>query len=432
MNRFDILKKQVSFGMIYKILSMCLSYISIPLFLKYLGQQDYGLWMTIFSIVSWIYTFDLGIGNGLKNKLTESLTKKNYIEAREYITTGYVVLGIIAICILVLGIIGIKVIDIGKFLNIDFYNENYIKLIFGIVFSITILNFIVFLYKTFYLSIHNSSIMNLSNFLFQGLFIILLYIFNYYNKVSLITIAIIYPGINLILGLFFTKKFFNKYKELIPNIRSFSKKKIKGIGSIGISFFIIQISMLFILTVDNLLITKYVGTDAVATYSIISKLFQTFIVIEAIISAPMWTLFLDSYIKKDKKWIIDMFKKLNILFLVLIIGIIIFIFLVPYIIKIWIGQEIFIPKYLVFLWGLFVLNRVYGDIYMIFINGTGRIQLQMWLFLVGAIVNIPLSIYFMRDLNMGSSGAIIGTNICMLPLAIIMPIQAYFIIKKMK
>lgn len=42
MNRFDILKKQVSFGMIYKILSMCLSYISIPLFLKYLGQQDYG------------------------------------------------------------------------------------------------------------------------------------------------------------------------------------------------------------------------------------------------------------------------------------------------------------------------------------------------------------------------------------------------------
>lgn len=432
MNRFDILKKQVSFGMIYKILSMCLSYISIPLFLKYLGQQDYGLWMTIFSIVSWIYTFDLGIGNGLKNKLTESLTKKNYNEAREYITTGYVVLGIIAICILVLGIIGIKIIDIGKFLNIDFYSENYINLIFGIVFSITILNFIVFLYKTFYLSIHNSSIMNLSNFLFQGLFIVLLYILNYYNKISLLTIAIIYPGINLILGLFFTKKFFNKYKELIPNIRSFSKKKIKGIGSIGISFFIIQISMLFILTVDNLLITKYVGTDAVATYSIVSKLFQTFIVIEGIISAPMWTLFLDSYIKKDKKWIIDMFKKLNILFLVLIIGITIFIFLVPYIIKMWIGQEIFIPKYLILLWGLFILNRVYGDIYMIFINGTGKIQLQMWLYILGGIINIPLSIYFIRDLNMGSSGAILGTNICMLPLAIIMPIQAYFIIKKMK
>ena len=56
----------------------------------------------------------------------------------------------------------------------------------------------------------------------------------------------------------------------------------------------------------------------------------------------------------------------------------------------------------------------------------------MVIFLIGAVVNIPLSIYFIRDLNMGSSGAILGTNICMLPLAIIMPIQAYFIIKKMK
>lgn len=104
----------------------------------------------------------------------------------------------------------------------------------------------------------------------------------------------------------------------------------------------------------------------------------------------------------------------------------------PYIIKIWIGQEIFIPKYLILLWGIFVLNRVYGDIYAIFINGTGKIQLQMWLLVIGAVVNIPLSIYFIRDLNMGSSGAILGTNICILPLTIIMPIQVYFIIKKME
>lgn len=432
MDRINILKKQVSFGMIYKILSMGISYISIPLFFKYLGQQDYGLWMAIFSIVSWIYTFDLGIGNGLKNKLTESLTKKNYNEAREYITTGYVVLGIIALFIFILGIIGIKVIDIGKFLNINFYSESYIKLIFSIVFSITILNFVVFLYKIFYFSIHDSSIVNLSSLLFQILFVFSLYVLNWCNKISLITIAIIYPGINLVLGLFFTKKFFYNYKKLFPNIKSFTSKKIKEIGSIGINFFIIQIAMLFIYTVDNMLIIKYVGTDAVATYSVVSKLFQAFIVIEAIISVPMWTLFLDSYIKNDKKWIIGMFKKLNILFLVLIIGIIIFIFLVPYIIKIWIGQEIFIPKYLILLWGIFVLNRVYGDIYAIFINGTGKIQLQMWLLVIGAVVNIPLSIYFIRDLNMGSSGAILGTNICILPLTIIMPIQVYFIIKKME
>lgn len=123
MNRFSILKKQLSFGLIFKILSMGLSYISIPLFLKFLGKQDYGLWMTIFSIVSWIYTFDLGIGNGLRNKLSESFAKKDYINAKEYITTGYAILSIIAIIILFLGLIGIKISNITRFLNINFYTE---------------------------------------------------------------------------------------------------------------------------------------------------------------------------------------------------------------------------------------------------------------------------------------------------------------------
>lgn len=431
MTRFYILKKQLSFGLIFKILSMGLSYISIPLFLKFLGKQDYGLWMTIFSIVSWIYTFDLGIGNGLRNKLSESFAKKDYINAKEYITTGYVILSIIAIFILFLGLIGIKISNITRFLNIDFYTESYIKLVFMSIFSLTIINFIILLYKVFYFSIHNSFIGELNNFIFQISFIFLLYLFNYFNKINLISVAIIYPGINLIIGIFATINFFRKYPKLKPNLKFFKKEKIKEINGLGIIFFIIQISMLVILTTDNMFITKYIGANEVTTYSIVSKLFQILLILEGLISAPMWTLFIDAYVKKDKKWIKKAFINLNLLFLILVLGVIIMIYILPYIVKIWIGQEFFYPRYLILFWGLFILNRVYGDIYMMFINATGKIKLQMYLYVLGAIVNIPLTIYFIKNLNMGSSGAIFATNICMLPLAIIMPIQAYHILKKM-
>lgn len=431
MNRFSILKKQLSLGLIFKILSMGLSYISIPLFLKFLGKQDYGLWMTIFSIVSWIYTFDLGIGNGLRNKLSESFTKKDYINAKEYITTGYVILSIIAFFILFLGLITIKFSNITKFLNINFYNENYIKLIFILVFSITVINFIVFLYKIFYLSVHNSFMGELTNFIFQISFIFILYLLSYFRKINLISIAIIYPGINLVIGLFVTINFFRRYPNLKPSLKFFKKEKIREINGLGIIFFIIQISMLIILTTDNMLITKYIGAEEVTTYSIVSKLFQILLILEMQISVPMWTLFIDAYVKKDKKWIKKAFINLNLLFLLLILGVIIMIYMLPYIVKIWIGQELIYPKYLILFWGLFILNRVYGDIYMVFINATGKIKLQMYLYLLGAIINIPLTIYFIKNLNLGSSGAILATNICMLPLAIIMPIQAYHIFKKM-
>ncbi|MGL5057442.1 MAG: hypothetical protein ACRC6A_08785, partial [Fusobacteriaceae bacterium] len=58
---------------IFKGLGIGLSFISIPIMLKYLDKDNYGLWILILSITSWIYTFDIGIGNGLKNRLVESL-----------------------------------------------------------------------------------------------------------------------------------------------------------------------------------------------------------------------------------------------------------------------------------------------------------------------------------------------------------------------
>lgn len=429
-NRGDILKKHLSLGLIYKILGMGLSYISIPLFLKYLGEKDYGLWMVIFSTVSWIFMFDLGIGNGLRNKLTQCLVEGNISEAKKYITTGYIILSFIACVILILGILGVQIFNIKDLLSLDGYSEVFLKKLILVVFIITVLNFIIGLYKVFYAAEHNSTIGNFSNLIFQGIFILVLLILKKLNLISLINIGIIYPGLNLIIGLILTVRYFKKHKELIPRLKYFDRKKIKSIGGTGIEFFIIQISMLVILTTDNIIITKLLGVEAVTPYNIVSKLLQTFLVFSGIVLTPLWTLFLDAYLKKDKNWIKNILKKLNVLYLILCIGVFVTIFLTPFITKIWLQKEIEFPKYLILFWGIFILIRVYGDIYMYFVNGIGRIRLQTILYVSGALLNIPLSIYFVKNFNLGSSGVILATNISMLPLSIFIPIQVYKIIKK--
>lgn len=429
-NREDILKKHLSLGLIYKILGMGLSYISIPLFLKYLGEKDYGLWMVIFSTISWIFTFDLGIGNGLRNKLTKCLVEENILEAKKYITTGYVILSFIALIILIMGILGIQISNIKELLSLAGYSQFFLKKLVIIVFVITVLNFIIGLYNVFYAAEHNSTIGNFSNFLFQIFFILILLVLRKFDLVSLINIGILYPGLNLMIGLVLTIKYFKKNKKLIPKLRYFDKNKIKSIGGIGLEFFIIQISMLIILTTDNIIITKLLGVEAVTPYNIISKLFQVFLIFSTIVLTPLWTLFLDAYLKKDKKWILNILKKLNLLYLILSVGVVIVIFFAPFITKIWLQRTIEFPKYLTLFWGLFILVRVYGDIYIYFINGIGEIRLQTILYIVGAIINIPLSIYFVKNFDLGSSGVILATNISMLPLSILIPIQAYKIIKK--
>ena len=66
----------------------------------------------------------------------------------------------------------------------------------------------------------------------------------------------------------------------------------------------------------------------------------------------------------------------------------------------------------------------------IVINGTGKIWLQMVTWLGASILNIPVSIFFATYLNMGTVGIVLGTVICMMPLAIISPIQVKKLLNK--
>lgn len=67
------------------VLSMLFSFASAPLLLNCLGQEKNGVWVTLGSMISWIYYSDLGIGSGLRNKLSVSLTDKNLKDAKGYI-----------------------------------------------------------------------------------------------------------------------------------------------------------------------------------------------------------------------------------------------------------------------------------------------------------------------------------------------------------
>ena len=67
---------------------------------------------------------------------------------------------------------------------------------------------------------------------------------------------------------------------------------------------------------------------------------------------------------------------------------------------------------------------------MFFINASNRMDLQMYLYVFGAILNVPLSIFLVNYLG-NSTGVILSTIICFLPLFILMPLQSHNIIKKL-
>jgi Na+-driven multidrug efflux pump len=78
--------------------------------------------------------------------------------------------------------------------------------------------------------------------------------------------------------------------------------------------------------------------------------------------------------------------------------------------------------------GLYAIISTWNNIFAYFINGVGKIKLQMYYGIIAMIINIPISIFFAKTLNMGSAGVILGTCVSLLFGFTLGPIQYYKII----
>ena len=80
--------------------------------------------------------------------------------------------------------------------------------------------------------------------------------------------------------------------------------------------------------------------------------------------------------------------------------------------------------------GIYIIANSFLFPLVYFINGIGKIKLQLIISIVTGILNIPLSIFFARFFQLGSAGVILGTIISITPFIILIPIQYKKIINK--
>jgi O-antigen/teichoic acid export membrane protein len=85
-----------------KAVSVSAGLISVPLTLKYLGTERYGLWMTISSVIAMLGFSDLGINNGLLNGISRAHGLDDRALAKQYVSSAFFLLTAIAITIGVL------------------------------------------------------------------------------------------------------------------------------------------------------------------------------------------------------------------------------------------------------------------------------------------------------------------------------------------
>lgn len=428
-SRNKMLKKNVSISFINKFVSILLSYLLVPLTINYLNQDVYGIWLTLLSILSWLGFSDIGLGNGLRNKLTECLSKNDIKNARKYVSTAYIAITVIAVTLLIPLLIIIPVINWCKILNTGtiIRNIDLIKLVY-VTTCFFIVNFILSIINQVYYAYQKSMFVGFIQIITNIMILVGIIFLKGLNKKSIVYLALVYGGATLITNIFFSILFFSSNKQITPSIKEFSKNKVSDILTLGIKFFVIQIAALVIFTTDNIVITQVIGPQYVTKYNVVQKLFGALTMIHTILVTPLWSAYTEAYVKKDYKWIKRVINKLNILMLPIILGVFIIYFSFDFIVKIWIGQSIIIPKSLIILVAIYTLISIWNNVYSYLLNGIGFLKISFWICISIAILNVPLCIYFSKILRLGIDGVVIANILCLSIGSIIQPIQTYIIL----
>ncbi|MGL6130741.1 MAG: lipopolysaccharide biosynthesis protein, partial [Fusobacteriaceae bacterium] len=320
---------------VFKGLGIGLSFISIPIMLKYLDKDNYGLWILILSITSWIYTFDVGIGNGLKNRLAESLAKNTEKEAKEYIATSYFFVTIISAIFFLIIYSVLENINFSKLLNIKYLSNGELNKILIINIGFVCLNFVFSLCNNIFLGSQKSYLSSLNSVISQILnFVFLLGLF-YLEENSIILLSLSY-GFGIFLShLSLTIYYFSKNSNLVFGIRDINTKITKNIFGIGLKIFLVQIAGLIIFSTDNFIITKYTGIENVATYNIVNKLFGIPLLMMSLITGPIWPAVTKAFHEGNKEWINNTLKRLKKIFLLIALILLGMLFIAKPFIKLW-------------------------------------------------------------------------------------------------
>ena len=145
---------------------------------------------------------------------------------------------------------------------------------------------------------------------------------------------------------------------------------------------------------------------------------------------PLWSAFTHAYSKGDIDWIIKVMKRITYMLIPLFSGVFLFTFTINPILKIWIGDEIVASKSWILIIEIYIVINIWSNVFAYFLNGVNAINGQLFTVGLGAIINIPLSLYLSKTLNLGTIGVVLSTILCLIPFAVLGPINTYLLISK--
>lgn len=338
------LRNNIALSAVLKVIGLLTSLAIVPVTLHYLENETYGIWLTITSILYWFSFFDIGLGNGMRNYLTASVSKGDYATGRAYLSTTLLMLGIIAMGLLLFFVPLLYLLDIRELFNTSAISSDELRNAMLIAIAFTLVLFVVKNIGYVFVALQHYALNDALVVSGSLLSLIVIYILSLTTEGSLTRVVLAFTVIPVLVYGLAAIPIFCKYPPLRPSLKAVDWHLGRRIVTKGLGFFFIQItSCLVIFGSSNLFIINLCGPASVTTYNIAYKFFFLLAIGYTIVIAPMWNAYTDAYVKGEMAWIRLSFRRtLGIWALTLVAGLVM-LCLSGVFYKLWVGDAVSVP-----------------------------------------------------------------------------------------
>lgn len=427
-SRDKALFKNISGAFVFKGLGMLLSFFSMPIYMDFFENRlVLGVWFTILSTSNWIFMFDIGIGNGLRNCLTRELVRGDKKRIKTYISSAYIMITVIAVVILCIGSLMIGYVNWNDFFNISesVVSTATLNTTVRIIYAGIVLQFIFKIVVYILYALQKSAVNNMIAFLtslFQFMAVLLLPSLSISE--NLIRLAVVFIVSSNLL-------------YIVVTIFAFRNEQIKGCGvslkyfetdaalktvNIGVLFLWTQILHLLISLTDDYLVTKFTSPKYEVYFSIYSRLFSLAGTLFTLALTPVWSAVTKAQEERDYLWVKKIYRFSNRAVLLGVAGEFFIILVMQFVVNIWLGNHAIQVDYTYAL-----IFAVYGSIMLFqsvqetFAYGFGKVMVLCVCYSIGVIVKYSL-VYFGTMLYPDAWIIVVLSNILViLPFCIVQP-----------
>ncbi len=396
-------------GLLSRGATLAVSAITLPLTVRYLGAEEYGIWVTISGSVAMLNVLDLGLANTLTNRIAEALSLGDEPLAQRYYATAFwltaaVSLGIAAILLTVLPHV--------NWLSLFHLHDARLAKAAAQCVTIACVSTLVGLPLNLvsrvlggYQQLHVANYFAMVN----SALTLLAVVGGILMKLSLVHLMLCYcvcVNAGLIgLNLWFATVRSPALKPLPWKMRRSAMGSLFGEGAL---FFLIQIANIVVFNSDNLVITHFLGADKVTPYSVAWRLVTYATLLQQLVMPAAWPALSDAFHRGDADWVRATYRSLTRKSLVVVSACAVMLGLFGRtLVRLWVGRAAVPDWTLLWLMAFWAILVSVTSNQALLLAAVGRLRLETLLALGAATVNLVLSIVLVQRL--GAQGVILAT-----------------------